>query len=57
MGQLSKMIWAAFRTQLSEAFDLLHVESYAELAGILAGAMVAYVLVTAIVCLAWGAAQ
>ena len=54
---MTKIIWSALKTQLSEAFDLFHIESYAELAGILVGTMVAYVVVTALVCLAWGATQ
>ena len=54
---MTKIIWTTLKTQLSEAFDLLRIDSYVELAGILAGTMVAYVVVTALVCLAWGATQ
>ena len=54
---MAKMIWSAFKGQLSEAFDLLRIDSYVELAGILAGTVVAYVVVTAFVCLVWGATQ
>ncbi len=54
---MCEMIWNAFKVQVSEAFDLLHLNSFAELVAVIAGVAVGYTLLTAFVCLMWGAAQ
>lgn len=50
-------MWTVLKAQFVESLNLLRINNYMELVGVLAGVAVGYSLITAFICLVWGAAQ